>query len=146
MLEFANCALDIVPDKSVVGIVALAINALVPLPITYPVKVVAPVPPDDGFNVPAKVTGPLVAILGVSPDKVVVNVVTPPVRENDCQPETLKPSNVPLLVLYRIAPVLPTLCAVVPFGNVTEPLPGNTALFAILKVGVDEPSPPAILI
>ena len=34
MAELANCALVIVPDKSLVGIVAFAVNALVPFPLT----------------------------------------------------------------------------------------------------------------
>ena len=35
MLELANCALDTVPDRSVVGMVLDAVNALVPLPLTW---------------------------------------------------------------------------------------------------------------
>ena len=44
--ELAFCV-DIVPkpEISVFGMVALAVNALVPLPLTYPVSVIAPVPP-----------------------------------------------------------------------------------------------------
>ena len=52
MLELANCALVTVPDRSVVGIVLDAVIALVPLPLTYPVKVVAPVPPFATATVP----------------------------------------------------------------------------------------------
>ena len=55
MAELANCALVTVPDRSVVGIVPEAVNALVPLPLTYPVRVVAPVPPFDTPKVPVMI-------------------------------------------------------------------------------------------
>ena len=70
------------PDRSVVGMVDDAVIAPVPFPITYPVKVVAPVPPLATPRVPAKVTTPVVAMLGVKPLKDVWNDVTPPDTEN----------------------------------------------------------------
>lgn len=64
------------PDKSVVGIVELAVNAEMPLPLTYPVKVIAPVPPLGTPNVPAKTIAPVVAVDGVNPLNVVLNEET----------------------------------------------------------------------
>ena len=48
---------DIVPrpDMSVFGIVADAVRAAVPVPLTYPVRVIAPVPPLATGRVPVKV-------------------------------------------------------------------------------------------
>ena len=45
---------DIVPrpDTSVFGIVADAVSAAVPVPLTYPVRVIAPVPPPATGRVP----------------------------------------------------------------------------------------------
>ena len=51
-------------------------NALVPLPFTSPVSVVAPVPPFATFNVPARVTAPDVAVEGVNPVVPALNDVT----------------------------------------------------------------------
>ena len=53
-LEFC---VDIVPKPvtSVLGTVELAVNAEVPLPFTYPVRVVAPVPPLLTPHVPVNV-------------------------------------------------------------------------------------------
>ena len=70
----ANCAFVIVPLNAVVGIVVDAVNALVPLPIRYPVNVVAPVPPLATPNVPPKVIVPFVVI---GPPDVVSPVVPP---------------------------------------------------------------------
>ena len=79
--ELASCAFVTVPDRSVVGIVLDAVNALVPLPLTYPVKVVAPVPPLATIRVPPKVIAPVVAVLGVKPVVPPLNDVTPPVED-----------------------------------------------------------------
>ena len=56
-----------------------AVNALVPLPFSTPVKVVAPVPPFDTANVPASVIAPVVPVFGVSPVVPAEKLVTPPV-------------------------------------------------------------------
>ena len=60
---------DIVPKPvmSVFGMVEEAVKGLVPLPLTYPVKAVAPVPPFLTASVPARVTTPVVAEAGVNP-------------------------------------------------------------------------------
>lgn len=75
---------DIVPNPvmSVLGIVGLAVMALVPLPYTYPVRVIAPVPPFATFNVPPSVIAPEVAPTGVNPVVPALKVVTPPDSEN----------------------------------------------------------------
>ena len=72
---------DIVPRPliSVFGIVADAVMAVVPVPLTYPVRVVAPVPPLLTTSVPARVIAPAVAVLGVKPVVPALNVVTPAV-------------------------------------------------------------------
>ena len=66
--EVASCV-DIVPKPvmSVFGIVADAVNAVVPAPLTYPVKVVAPVPPLPTTSVPASVIAPVVALAHLHP-------------------------------------------------------------------------------
>ena len=53
-----------------------------PLPYTYPVKVVAPVPPFATFRVPARTTAPELAVDGVNPVVPALNDVTPPDSEN----------------------------------------------------------------
>jgi hypothetical protein len=60
---------DMVPNPviSVFGIVAEAVKADVPEPLTYPVRVAAPVPPLPTIKVPANVIAPVVAVLGVKP-------------------------------------------------------------------------------
>ena len=72
---------DIVPkpDMSVLGMLAEAVKAEVPLPLTYPVKVVAPVPPFETTSVPARVRVPLV-VIGL-PEK--VRPVVPPEAETE---------------------------------------------------------------
>ena len=70
----ANCTFVTVPLNAVVGIVDDAVTALVPLPIKYPVSVVAPVPPFATFNLPPNVIVPL-DVTG-PPD--VVSPVVPP--------------------------------------------------------------------
>ena len=74
---------DIVPSPviSVFGIVALAVIGAVPVPLTYPVKVLAPVPPLDTTNMPPRVTTPLDAADGVSPVEPALKVETPPANE-----------------------------------------------------------------
>ena len=62
------------PDTSAAGTVAEAVNALVPLPLTYPVRVVAPVPPLATASVPLRVSVPLVVI----GEPVKVRPVVPP--------------------------------------------------------------------
>jgi hypothetical protein len=74
---FANWAFEMVPLRSVVGIVAEPVIALVPLPFKYPVRVTAPVPPLATPNVPARVTAPVVAVVGVRPYKDVWKDCTP---------------------------------------------------------------------
>ena len=71
-----------VPLSAVVGIVALAVIGLVPLPNTYPVSVFAPVPPLAAFKVPASTTAPEVPVEGVKPVEPALKEVTPPASEN----------------------------------------------------------------
>ena len=79
MLTLLAFCVDIVPRPviAVLGIVAAAVNAPVPLPYTYPVNDVAPVPPWATFSVPFKVTAPEVAVEGVNPVRPALNVDTP---------------------------------------------------------------------
>lgn len=72
---------DMVPRPliSVFGIVADAVMAVMPVPLTYPVRVVAPVPPLLTTSVPARVIAPAVTALGVKPVVPALNVVTPAV-------------------------------------------------------------------
>jgi len=60
------------------GIVATAVNALVPFPTKYPVSEVAPVPPFAGINVPLRTMTPDCAELGRRPVVPPLKVVTPP--------------------------------------------------------------------
>ena len=62
------------PLNAVVGMVVDAVNAPVPLPIKYPVSVVAPVPPLATPNVPLSVSVPD-PVIG---PPVNVNPVVPP--------------------------------------------------------------------
>jgi hypothetical protein len=68
----------------------------VPFPYTYPVKVVAPVPPLEAFNVPPRVIAPEVVELGVNPVDPALNEVTPPDKENCLQDPEAYPSKVPV--------------------------------------------------
>jgi hypothetical protein len=71
-----------VPDNAVVGIVVEAVIKEVPLPYTYPVNELAPVPPLEAFKTPDKVTAPLVANAGAKPVDPALNVETPPASVN----------------------------------------------------------------
>ena len=82
MALLANCALETVPDRSVVGMVNEAVMANAPLPYIYPVKSDAPVPPLDAFRMPPNVMAPLVLVFGVKPVLPALKEVTPPVRLN----------------------------------------------------------------
>jgi hypothetical protein len=102
MALFANWAFVTVPDKSVVGTVDDAEKALVPLPLTYPVKVLAPVPPEDTFKVPLRTTAPLVGVLGNRPVPPALNDETPPAVVNCRHEPAEKPSKVWVSELKRI--------------------------------------------
>ena len=67
------------PETSAIGIVALAVSGAVPLPLTYPVSVLAPVPPDAVLSVPPKVIAPDAAAAGVKPVPPPETVLTNPV-------------------------------------------------------------------
>jgi hypothetical protein len=97
----ASCALVTVPDKSVVGIVVLAVIVPVPLPYTYPVRVFAPVPPLATLSVPPSVIAPEVPVEGVKPVDPALKDVTPPASENCLQDPAAYPSKVEVVVLNR---------------------------------------------
>jgi hypothetical protein len=81
------------------GMVATAVNALVPFPTKYPVSVVVPVPPFATFNVPLSVMAPDCAELGKRPVVPPLKVVTPPAVENCLQDPEEYPSKVCVSVL-----------------------------------------------
>ena len=81
-----------VPDKSVVGTVEEAVIGLVPLPLTYPVRVEAPVPPFEAFKTPASVTAPVVSDDGEKPVVPALKDVTPPAVEKAFQEPAEYPS------------------------------------------------------
>lgn len=76
--ELANWVLEMVPLRSVVGTVVEAVIADVPLPLTYPVRVEAPVPPLATTKTPPKVIDPAVGVAGVRPVVPPLKNVTPP--------------------------------------------------------------------
>lgn len=78
LLAIVSAAAVYAPDNSEPGTVALAVITPTPVPFTYPVSVVAPVPPFAAPNVPVKVTAPAVPVLGRRPVVPPLNVVTPP--------------------------------------------------------------------
>ena len=84
------------------GIVATAVNALVPFPTRYPVRVFAPLPPFATFNVPLSVMGPDCAELGKRPVVPPLKVVTPPAVVNCLHAPEEYPSKVCESVLNRI--------------------------------------------
>jgi hypothetical protein len=84
------------------GIVATAVNALVPFPTKYPVSVVAPLPPFATLRVPLRVMAPDCAELGRRPVVPPLKVVTPPAVENCLQEPEEYPSKVCVSVLNRI--------------------------------------------
>ena len=77
-------------------------NADVPLPFKTPVNVVAPVPPLPTIRVPARLTAPVVALLGVRP-------VLPPLNEATVLEVV---ANVPLV--GNVTDVVPVTVNVVP--------------------------------
>ena len=74
--------------------------------------------------------------------------VTPAPRAIVCHvPELFCPSNTSSVLLKRNCPAnVPGRCAVVPVGNATAPVPGNTGFGVMLIVGLAEPSPPTTVI
>ena len=86
-----------------------------------------PVPPLPTTNVPASVTAPEVAVLGVKPVVPALNVDTavPPVDSVD-QPDPMYASSAVTSALYRNAPFakpVTGLFAVVPDGTSIAPVP-----------------------
>jgi hypothetical protein len=119
------------------GIVATAVNALVPFPTKYPVSEFAPVPPLAGISVPLRVMAPDCAELGRRPVVPPLKVTTPPAVENCLQDPEEYPSKVCVSVLKRIWPCDPPgCCPVVPKGSVAEAVPGRTTLSLIEIVGL----------
>ena len=82
------------------------------------------VPPLVAPRVPARVIAPVVAVLGVKPDKLVVNDVTPPV-------EAAHVAVVPLDVsTYPFVPIASRVALLVPFPIMMSPVEviGDNAL------------------
>jgi hypothetical protein len=151
LLAIVSAAAVYAPDSSEPGTVALAVITPTPVPFTYPVSVVAPVPPFAAPSVPVKVTAPAVPVLGRRPVVPPLKVVTPP-----AEPVALIViAPLPLTILMfepgvRVVAVRPPalfpirrlpgeydICPVPPFGTVT-----GTSRSIMVPSTMEMPIPP----
>jgi hypothetical protein len=119
----------------IVGVVIVGLVDRTTLP--EPVDVVTPVPPFATASVPARVTAPVVAVLGVSPVVPALNDVTPP-------PLTDQVAVVPLDVnTYPFVPMGSRVALFVPFPIIKSPVVviGDNALKAAEAVVCPVPPP-----
>lgn len=137
------------PVMSVLGIVADAVKAAVALPLTYPVNVIAPDPPLGTPRVPASVTAPVVAVVGVSPvvppekdSTPVLLMVTLPVALDTKMPVPAKIDSTPELATV-IAPAALVTVMPTPVPNVLRVYPVLLPISNWPLVGiVPSPVPP----
>ena len=90
-----------VPDKTVTGIVAVAVMADVPVPFTYPVNVAAPVPPLATGTMPRLMAGVVVPVATLMGDVPVTEVTVPVVGVVHLNEHAVAPAvrTLPLLVV-----------------------------------------------